>query len=256
MEKLLEVSELSKSFSGLTALDKVNLDIEKGEIVSLIGPNGAGKTTFFNCLTGVYKPTDGQINYLNKPVDLKRHIPHLIARLGIARTFQNIRLFQNMTVLENVMVAAAIRDKTSFFRILLGNKAAKTASASISAQSLELLHFFGLSDKIYQLATNLSYGEQRKLEIARALATGPVLLLLDEPAAGMNATETKELISLIRKIRERGISIFLIEHDMKLVMSISDRVFVLNYGKNIASGLPSQIQKNRQVIEAYLGENV
>ncbi|MFH1074689.1 MAG: ABC transporter ATP-binding protein [Candidatus Firestonebacteria bacterium] len=256
MSKLLEVYGLTKIFSGLTALDKANLDIEKGEIVSLIGPNGAGKTTFFNCLTGIYKPNEGKIKYKNQALDLKHHLPHLIARMGIARTFQNIRLFSNMTVIENVLVASAIRGKVSLFDILIRRKTLKFGEGLIFRQSFELLQFVGLSDKIYQLASNLAYGEQRKLEIARALATGPVLLLLDEPAAGMNAVETKELIFLIRQIRERGVTIFLIEHDMKLVMSVSDRVFVLNYGKNIASGIPSQVQKNRQVIEAYLGEKL
>ncbi|OGF49776.1 MAG: ABC transporter ATP-binding protein [Candidatus Firestonebacteria bacterium RIFOXYA2_FULL_40_8] len=256
MAKILEVSGLTKRFAGLVALDKVNLDIEKGEIISLIGPNGAGKTTVFNCLTGVYKPTGGLINYLGKPLDLKHHVPHLVAKLGIARTFQNIRLFSNMTVIENVMVSSALREKTSFLDIILHVKGFKIREDSIFRKSFELLQFIGLSDKIYHLASNLAYGEQRKLEIARALATAPVLLLLDEPAAGMNAIETKDLITLIRNIRDKGITVFLIEHDMKMVMSISDRVFVLNYGKNIASGVPSQVQKNELVIEAYLGEKV
>src|SRR3989339_175655 len=225
MSKLLEVFGLCKRFSGITALDKVNIDIEKGKIF-----------------------------YLDKPIDLKNHVPHYIAKLGIARTFQGIRLFPNMTVIENVMVAASIREKTSFFDIILKRKNLEFGEASIFSQSLELLHFVGLSDKINDIASNLAYGEQRKLEIARALATVPVLLLLDEPAAGMNASETKELVLLIREIKDRGVTIFLIEHDMKLVMSISDKVFVINYGKNIASGVPLQIQKNKQVIEAYLGE--
>jgi branched-chain amino acid transport system ATP-binding protein len=252
MKNILEVRNLTKRFEGLTAVDDVSLEIEEGKIVSLIGPNGAGKTTFFNCITGVYKVSKGEIFLYN--INLTKYAPYEIAKLGVGRTFQNIRLFSNMTVIENVMCGKFVRTKSSLFDIIFNLKEFKEEEEKILKESVELLKFVGLSDKLYELASNLSYGEQRRLEIARTLATEPSLLLLDEPAAGMNTAETNDLMDLIKEIKGRGITVFLIEHDMKFVMNISDKVYVLNYGKKIAEGSPLEIQKNKRVIEAYLGE--
>ncbi len=257
-KKLLEVSGLTMDFGGLRAVDSVGLDIFEGEIVALIGPNGAGKTTFFNCVTGIYEPTAGDVK-IHPPGGASRRIngmkPNRITALGMARTFQNIRLFPAMTVLENVMIGRHCRTSTSILDAILGSrKAAREEKESVD-KSYQLLKKVGLADVADEFSRNLSYGAQRRLEIARAMATDPYLLLLDEPAAGMNPQETRELDELIVRIRnEDKLAILLIEHDMKLVMNISDRIYVMEYGKEIAQGTPQQIKENPKVIEAYLGE--
>lgn len=253
---VLKVNNLSKNFGGIKAVTEVSLNIEKGEIIGLIGPNGAGKTTLFNLLTGIYTPTSGEIIYdLDKKAYTKDLKPHKITHYGIARTFQNIRLFQNMTVLDNVLIGFHSGLKYSivstFFRLPSYYKTEK----STYDEALELLIKFNLLDKKNELAKNLSYGDQRRLEIARALAAKPKILLLDEPAAGMNPKETKELNFLIQWIRETfDLTIILIEHDMSLVMNICERIFVFDYGHLVASGTPLEIQRNERVIKAYLGE--
>jgi branched-chain amino acid transport system ATP-binding protein len=257
-KKLLEVSNLSMEFGGLRAIDNVSLDIFEGEIVALIGPNGAGKTTFFNCVTGIYTPTHGQVT-IHPPTGKSRKLngmkPNSITALGMARTFQNIRLFPAMTVLENVMIGCHCRTSTSILDAILSTPKAKREEKETVERAYRLLEKVGLADVADEFSSNLSYGAQRRLEIARALATDPFLLLLDEPAAGMNPQETHELDALIMRIRnEEKVSILLIEHDMKLVMSISDRIYVVEYGKEIAQGTPREIKENKRVIEAYLGE--
>ncbi len=257
-KKLLEVSGLTMDFGGLRAVDNVGLEIFEGEIVALIGPNGAGKTTFFNCVTGIYEPTAGDVK-IHPPGGTSRRIngmkPNRITALGMARTFQNIRLFPAMTVLENVMIGRHCRTSTNILDAILGSgKAAREEKESVE-KSYQLLKKVGLADVADEFSRNLSYGAQRRLEIARAMATDPFLLLLDEPAAGMNPQETRELDELIVRIRnEDKLAILLIEHDMKLVMNISDRIYVMEYGKEIAQGTPQQIKENPKVIEAYLGE--
>jgi branched-chain amino acid transport system ATP-binding protein len=256
--KVLEVQKLCMSFGGLKALDAVDVDICKQEIVALIGPNGAGKTTFFNCITGIYKPTKGDI-FISPKYGKNERIngikPNLITKKGMARTFQNIRLFPNMTVLENVMIGRHCRTKTLIAGAIFRFKSAREEEEEIVNYSYNVLKKMHLDPFVNELAKNLPYGAQRRLEIARAMATEPFLLLLDEPAAGMNPQETKELVDLIIKIRDEDeISIFLIEHDMKLVMSISDRIFVMDYGRKIAEGTPEEIKNNPAVIKAYLGE--
>ncbi|MBP8279056.1 MAG: ABC transporter ATP-binding protein, partial [Propionivibrio sp.] len=239
-KKLLEVSGLTMDFGGLRAVDNVGLDIFEGEIVALIGPNGAGKTTFFNCVTGIYEPTAGDVK-IHPPGGASRRIngmkPNRITALGMARTFQNIRLFPAMTVLENVMIGRHCRTSTSILDAILGSrKAAREEKESVD-KSYQLLKKVGLADVADEFSRNLSYGAQRRLEIARAMATDPFLLLLDEPAAGMNPQETRELDELIVRIRnEDKLAVLLIEHDMKLVMNISDRIYVMEYGKEIAQG--------------------
>lgn len=260
MEPILKVNNLTKDFGGLRALDSLDLDVYAGEIVALIGPNGAGKTTFFNCITGIYPPTEGDM--LIFPPDKKRKRlnglkPNIVTDNGLARTFQNIRLFPNMTVLENVMIGRHCRLSAGVIGAVLRNRATVDEETKVVEDSYAILEKIGLADFVNEFAKNLPYGAQRRLEIARAMATEPIILLLDEPAAGMNLQETRELDELIIKIRdEEGISILLIEHDMKLVMSLSDRIFVMEYGKKIAQGTPQEIKINSEVIKAYLGEDI
>ncbi len=261
MEPILDVKQLTMAFGGLKALDKVDLDVRQGEIVALIGPNGAGKTTFFNCITGIYDPTGGDVvinsPQAGKPQRLNGLKPNLVTEKGLARTFQNIRLFQNMTVLENVMIGCHCRMKAGILGAVLRGISTRREEEAVIQKSYLILKKIGLEKHVNDFAKNLPYGAQRRLEIARAMATDPFLLLLDEPAAGMNPHETDELDELIIKIREtEGISILLIEHDMKLVMSLSDRIFVMDYGRMIATGTPAEIRKNPAVIKAYLGEEI
>lgn len=250
---MLDVQNLSIVFGGLKAVSDFNLTINEKEIVGLIGPNGAGKTTVFNMLTGVYTPTQGTISYLGEKIQGLK--PYNITKKKIARTFQNIRLFSSLTVLDNVKVSFNYRIEYSIFDSIFRTPKFRKTEAEITAKSIELLKVFSLDVKKDELASNLPYGEQRKLEIVRALAAEPSLLLLDEPAAGMNPQETMELMNLINWIKDEfHISILLIEHDMKLVMGICDKIAVLDYGKKIAEGTPDEIKNNPRVIEAYLGE--
>ena len=274
MESVLRLCDITMQFGGVIAVNNLSMEVNKGEIVALIGPNGAGKTTAFNAITGVYEPTNGAIYYKDKLVisnkprgkmkklyagenNGKYHTvmsktPDKLTKLGMARTFQNIRLFKSMTVFENVLTAKHLRRKSNLFTATFHLNYKE--EASMRAETLELLKLVGLEDVKDELATSLPYGKQRKLEIARALATKPDLLLLDEPAAGMNPQETEELTEFIRTIRENfDITILLIEHHMNLVMDISDRIYVIDFGKEIAEGTPAEIQSNQKVIDAYLG---
>ncbi|MDR2352221.1 MAG: ABC transporter ATP-binding protein [Deltaproteobacteria bacterium] len=258
MDLVLNTQKLNMNFGGLAALAEVDFQAERGAITALIGPNGAGKTTFFNCITGIYPPSSGTIVYLpekERTIVLQKLTPDRVTTLGIARTFQNIRLFNNLTVLENVLIACHSHMKAGLWGAIFRNKRTLDEEKKMLDFSYELLVSYGLSHVVNQIAKTLPYGDQRRLEIVRALATRPKLLLLDEPAAGLNITETKVLEDLIKQIRvQENLSILLIEHDMSLVMSISDTVFVMEYGKMIAQGKPLEIQKNPQVIRAYLGE--
>ena len=250
---ILEITKLTKHFGGVTAVSNVDISVQDGQIASLIGPNGAGKTTLFNCVTGLEPPSEGNVKFQNRSLVGLR--PDQIAQIGMARTFQNIRLFSELTVLDNVKIGRHCRSKSRLWNSITRNQKQRQEESHITSNAFQQLSFVGLDGLRDQLAGNLSYGDQRRIEIARALAMGPTLLLLDEPAAGMNPQETQRLVELIHAIRERGITILLIEHDMKLVMQISDWVTVIAQGEKISAGEPEAVQNDERVIKAYLGES-
>lgn len=251
MAALLEVQHISKHFGGLKATDDISMQVEQGEILGIIGPNGAGKTTFFNLITGTYRLTSGKIMFDGK--DVTNYTPEKMAKLGMARTFQNIKLFKFLSVLENVKVGFHIQTSTGMADSILHTKRYRDDEALANEKGMEILRRVGLADQAALLAGNLPYGWQRRLEIARAMALSPKILLLDEPAAGMNPSETAELMAFVRTLRDDGITVVVIEHDMKFMMNLCDRIVVINYGKKLAEGTPAEVTRNEQVIEAYLG---